>query len=159
MAYPWHHFKAQKASEFGEQEATGCIALEQPGVPLARRQSVASVLCAVKVPQDVHHGTHNAPAVPNERPAACAGIGRPGQPDAEARLGPTCPKDVPVRDAAQVPQEVSLRVGEGVRGARLQKPARGISEVKGTNDDAWIVANGEQVSRYWGKYRQFWLQT
>src|SRR5918912_4030263 len=40
-----------------------------------------------------------------------------------------------------------------------QKPARGIIEVKGTNDDAWIVANGEQVSRYWGKYRQFWLQT
>jgi hypothetical protein len=39
-----------------------------------------------------------------------------------------------------------------------QKP-RGIIEVKGTNDDAWIVANGEQVSRYWGKYRQFWLQT
>ena len=35
-----------------------------------------------------------------------------------------------------------------------QKPARGIIEVKGTNDDAWIVANGEQVSRYWGKYRQ-----
>jgi hypothetical protein len=40
-----------------------------------------------------------------------------------------------------------------------QKPARGIIAVKGTNDDAWIVANGEQVSRYWGKYRQFWLQT
>jgi hypothetical protein len=32
-----------------------------------------------------------------------------------------------------------------------QKSARGIIEVKGTNDDAWIVANGEQVSRYWGK--------
>ena len=33
-------------------------------------------------------------------------------------------------------------------------PSRGVVEVKGTKEDAWIVANGEQVSRYWGKYRQ-----
>src|SRR5580700_5479881 len=33
-------------------------------------------------------------------------------------------------------------------------PSRGGIEVKGTGEDAWVVANGEQVSRYWGKYRQ-----
>ena len=33
-------------------------------------------------------------------------------------------------------------------------PSRGVIEVKGTGEDAWVVANGEQVTRYWGKYRQ-----
>jgi len=35
-----------------------------------------------------------------------------------------------------------------------QNPARGVIEVKGTKDDAWVIADGEQVSRYWGQYRQ-----
>ena len=35
-----------------------------------------------------------------------------------------------------------------------QLPACGVVEVKSTKDDAWITAEGEQVSRYWGKYRQ-----
>jgi len=35
-----------------------------------------------------------------------------------------------------------------------QPPARGAIEVKPTKDDAWITADGEQVSRYWSKYRQ-----
>ena len=35
-----------------------------------------------------------------------------------------------------------------------QLPARGVIEVKSTRDDAWVIADGEQVSRYWGKYRQ-----
>jgi hypothetical protein len=35
-----------------------------------------------------------------------------------------------------------------------QNPARGVVEVKGTKDDAWVITEGEQVSRYWGKYRQ-----
>lgn len=35
-----------------------------------------------------------------------------------------------------------------------QNPARGAIEIKPTNDDAWLTAEGEQVSRYWGKYRQ-----
>jgi len=35
-----------------------------------------------------------------------------------------------------------------------QPPARGVIEVKPTKDDAWITADGEQVSRYWGRYRQ-----
>ncbi|MBM4276232.1 MAG: DNA methyltransferase, partial [Deltaproteobacteria bacterium] len=32
--------------------------------------------------------------------------------------------------------------------------ARGVIEVKPTSKDAWFTADGEQVSRYWGKYRQ-----
>jgi hypothetical protein len=35
-----------------------------------------------------------------------------------------------------------------------QPPARGVIEAKSTKDDAWTTADGEQVSRYWGKYRQ-----
>jgi type ISP restriction-modification system protein/N-6 DNA methylase len=35
-----------------------------------------------------------------------------------------------------------------------QNPARGVIEIKSTADDAWVTADGEQVSRYWGKYRQ-----
>jgi hypothetical protein len=35
-----------------------------------------------------------------------------------------------------------------------QIPARGVIEVKSTSEDAWLTAAGEQVSRYWGKYRQ-----
>ena len=33
-------------------------------------------------------------------------------------------------------------------------PTRGVIEVKPASDDAWLTADGEQVSRYWGKYRQ-----
>lgn len=33
-------------------------------------------------------------------------------------------------------------------------PARGVIEIKATSDDAWVVADGPQVTRYWGKYRQ-----
>lgn len=35
-----------------------------------------------------------------------------------------------------------------------QNPARGVIEIKPTSDDAWVTADGEQVSRYWNKYRQ-----
>jgi len=35
-----------------------------------------------------------------------------------------------------------------------QLPSRGVIEVKPVKNDAWITAEGEQVSRYWGKYRQ-----
>lgn len=35
-----------------------------------------------------------------------------------------------------------------------QLPSRGVIEVKSTTDDAWIIADGKQVSRYWEKYRQ-----
>ena len=35
-----------------------------------------------------------------------------------------------------------------------QLPSRGVIEVKPAKGDAWVTAEGEQVSRYWGKYRQ-----
>jgi hypothetical protein len=35
-----------------------------------------------------------------------------------------------------------------------QNPVRGVIEIKPTSSDAWLTADGEQVSRYWGKYRQ-----
>ena len=34
-----------------------------------------------------------------------------------------------------------------------QIPERGIVEVKAVDDDAWLTAAGDQVSRYWGRYR------
>jgi hypothetical protein len=35
-----------------------------------------------------------------------------------------------------------------------QPPSRGAIEIKPTRDDAWITADGEQVSRYWDRYGQ-----
>lgn len=35
-----------------------------------------------------------------------------------------------------------------------QNPSRGVIEVKPTSDDAWVTAEGAQVTRYWGRYRQ-----
>ncbi len=35
-----------------------------------------------------------------------------------------------------------------------QPPARGAIECKSTKEDAWIIADTEQVSNYWKKYRQ-----
>ena len=34
-----------------------------------------------------------------------------------------------------------------------QIPERGVVEVKPPGDDAWLTADGDQVSRYWGRYR------
>ena len=34
-----------------------------------------------------------------------------------------------------------------------QTPERGVVEVKSAGDDAWLTADGKQVSRYWGRYR------
>ena len=34
-----------------------------------------------------------------------------------------------------------------------QVPERGVVEVKTAGDDAWLTAAGDQVSRYWGRYR------
>ena len=35
-----------------------------------------------------------------------------------------------------------------------QLPASGVVEVKAAHDDAWLTADGAQVSRYWRRYRQ-----
>ena len=40
------------------------------------------------------------------------------------------------------------------RQRRGQLPERGVVEVKPAADDAWLTADGEQVSRYWQRYRQ-----
>ena len=34
-----------------------------------------------------------------------------------------------------------------------QTPERGVVEVKAAGDDAWLTADSNQVSRYWGRYR------
>ena len=34
-----------------------------------------------------------------------------------------------------------------------QIPERGVVEVKGVGDNAWLTAESDQVSRYWGRYR------
>ena len=34
-----------------------------------------------------------------------------------------------------------------------QVPERGVVEVKAAGDDAWLTATGDQVSRYWERYR------
>ena len=34
-----------------------------------------------------------------------------------------------------------------------QTPERGVVEVKSADDDAWLTAEGEQVNRYWNRYR------
>jgi len=42
------------------------------------------------------------------------------------------------------------------RGGQLkdaQLPEHGVVEVKAAEDDAWLTADGAQVSRYWGRYR------
>ena len=42
-----------------------------------------------------------------------------------------------------------LDTGKPIQG---QLPERGVVEIKPTNEDAWITAAGEQVSRYWEMY-------
>ena len=34
-----------------------------------------------------------------------------------------------------------------------QTPERGVAEVKSAGDNAWLTAKGDQVSRYWDRYR------
>jgi hypothetical protein len=44
--------------------------------------------------------------------------------------------------------------GAGPQPLPGQVPSRGVIEVKGTGDDAWVTADGKQVSKYWGEYHQ-----
>ncbi|MDE0363361.1 MAG: N-6 DNA methylase [Rhodospirillaceae bacterium] len=46
------------------------------------------------------------------------------------------------------------RQSQQQRQRRGQLPERGVVEVKSAADDAWLTADGEQVSRYWQRYRQ-----
>lgn len=38
--------------------------------------------------------------------------------------------------------------------ANPTNPERGVIEIKGTGDNAWVTAQTQQVSRYWNQYRQ-----
>ena len=49
--------------------------------------------------------------------------------------------------ADQFPKSGAEPAGAGI-------PARGAIEIKSHSDDAWITADGEQVSKYWGRYNQ-----
>ncbi len=49
--------------------------------------------------------------------------------------------------------EDQLKKRKGEETSPPQNPSRGVIEIKPTKDDAWVTAEGEQVSRYWGKYR------
>jgi hypothetical protein len=49
--------------------------------------------------------------------------------------------------ADQFPKGSAEPVGSGL-------PSRGVIEVKSTSDDAWVVAGGTQVTKYWGRYNQ-----
>ncbi len=44
--------------------------------------------------------------------------------------------------------------GTDVEPLEGQLPSRGVIEVKSTKDDAWVISEGKQVTRYWGKYHQ-----
>lgn len=50
--------------------------------------------------------------------------------------------------------EDQLKNRSGNEPVHPQIPTRGVIEIKPTSSDAWLTADGEQVSRYWGKYRQ-----
>ena len=47
----------------------------------------------------------------------------------------------------------SARQVQRGRARQGQTPERGVVEVKPPDDDAWLTAAGDQVSRYWSRYR------
>jgi hypothetical protein len=49
--------------------------------------------------------------------------------------------------ADQFPKGSATPSGAGI-------PARGAIEIKSTSDDAWLTADGPQVTKYWGRYKQ-----
>ncbi|MFN3324563.1 MAG: type ISP restriction/modification enzyme [Bryobacteraceae bacterium] len=46
------------------------------------------------------------------------------------------------------------QISRSADGPPAAPPARGVIEVKPPSQDAWLTADGEQVTRYWGRYRQ-----
>ena len=36
---------------------------------------------------------------------------------------------------------------------RARRPSAAVVEVKSADDDAWLTAESDQVSKYWGRYR------
>ena len=47
-----------------------------------------------------------------------------------------------------------LRAADNSKPLMGQSPNRGVIEVKPAGDNAWVTADGPQVSQYWSKYRQ-----
>ena len=47
----------------------------------------------------------------------------------------------------------TARQGQKGQPREGQTPERGVIEVKAAADDAWLTASGDQVSRYWDRYR------
>ena len=47
----------------------------------------------------------------------------------------------------------TARQGQKGRPREGQTPERGVVEVKAADDDAWLTADSDQVSRYWNRYR------
>ena len=72
------------------------------------------------------------------------------------RSGQRCFASASLRSRARgIPTSASTR-RQQVQKGRLREgqiPARGVVEVKGVGDDAWLTADGEQVSRYWSRYQ------
>lgn len=56
-----------------------------------------------------------------------------------------------IPDAGLFTPEQFRRSAEPIEG---QIPSRGVIEVKPVRDNAWVTADGKQVSRYWQRYRQ-----
>ena len=54
---------------------------------------------------------------------------------------------IPISDSTRPDQ---LQKG---RPRERQAPERGVVEVKSANNDAWLIADSDQVSRYWGRYQ------
>jgi hypothetical protein len=55
--------------------------------------------------------------------------------------------DMGLYSADQFPKHSSVPPEGGV-------PSRGVIEIKSTSEDAWVVADDKQVTKYWGRYNQ-----
>jgi hypothetical protein len=55
--------------------------------------------------------------------------------------------DMGLYSADQFPKNSSVPVEGG-------PPSRGVIEIKSTSEDAWVVADDKQVTKYWGRYNQ-----
>ena len=67
------------------------------------------------------------------------------------RTSPTRAPAIPTSDSTPRARPNAAAANANAGG---QLPERGVVEVKPAADDAWLTADGEQVSRYWQRYRQ-----
>ena len=72
------------------------------------------------------------------------------------RSGQRCFASASLRSRGAGHPDFGLYAAKQVQKGRLREgqiPARGVVEVKGVGDDAWLTADGEQVNRYWSRYQ------